>query len=52
MANLSAPPPDPRPPSIPATAILMPGISAQTPTTVMQTYGTQGNSADFLPLTD
>ncbi len=50
MAKLSAPPPDPRPPSIPATAMPMPGISAQTPTTVMQTYGTQGNSADFLPL--
>jgi hypothetical protein len=50
MAKLSAPPPDPRPPSLPATAMPMPGISAQTPTTVMQTYGTQGNSADFLPL--
>jgi VWFA-related protein len=50
MSKLTAPPPDPRPPSIPATATPMPGISAQTPTTVMQTYGTQGNSADFLPV--
>jgi VWFA-related protein len=51
MTNLSAPPPDPRPPAIPATAgVPIPGISAQTPTTVMQTYGTQGNGAEFLPL--
>lgn len=50
MSKLTAPPPDPRPPSIPATAMPMPGISATTPTTVAQTYGTQGNSADFLPL--
>ncbi len=50
MAKLTAPPPDPRPPAFPATANSMPGISAITPTTVMQTYGTQGNSADFMPL--
>jgi VWFA-related protein len=50
MAKLSAPPPDPRPPQFPPSALPMPGISAQTPTTVMQTYGTQGNSAEFLPL--
>ncbi len=50
MSKLSAPPPDPRPPSIPPAAMPMPGIAPATPTTVMQTYGTQGNSADFLPL--
>ncbi|HEX3877039.1 MAG TPA: VWA domain-containing protein [Bryobacteraceae bacterium] len=50
IAKLTAPPPDPRPPAIPATAMPMPGITAATPTTVMQVYGTQGNSADFLPL--
>jgi VWFA-related protein len=50
LSKLSAPPPDPRPPAIPATAMPMPGITAATPTTVAQTYGTQGYSADFLPL--
>jgi hypothetical protein len=50
MSKLTAPPPDPRPPAIPATAMPMPGITTATPTTVMQTYGTQGNSADFMPL--
>jgi VWFA-related protein len=50
LTKLSAPPPDPRPPSIPATAVMLPGISAQTPTTVAQTFGTQGYGADFLPL--
>lgn len=50
MSKLTAPAPDPRPPAIPATAMHVPGISAATPTTVAQTYGTQGYSADFLPL--
>jgi VWFA-related protein len=50
LTKLSAPPPDYRPPAIPATAMPIPGISATTPTTVAQTFGTQGYGADFLPL--
>ncbi len=50
MERLSAPPPDPRPATFPPSAIFVPGIQSQTPTTIMQTYGTQGNSAEFLPL--
>lgn len=50
ISKLSAPPPDPRPPAIPATAMPMPGIGTPTPTSVAQTYGTQGTAADFLPL--
>lgn len=50
ISKLSAPPPDPRPPAIPPTAIFIPGVSATTPTTVAQTFGTQGYGADFLPL--
>lgn len=50
LTKLSAPPPDPRPPAIPATAVFMPGPGTATPTTVAQTFGTQGYGADFLPL--
>jgi hypothetical protein len=50
IAKLTAPPPDPRPDMIPATAVPMPSNTPATPTTVMQTYGTQGDSAQFLPL--
>jgi VWFA-related protein len=50
MAKLNAPPPDLRPPAIPPTAIYMPGVGTPTPTSVAQTYGTQGYGADFLPL--
>jgi VWFA-related protein len=50
IAKLTAPPPDPRPEMIPATAMPMPSNTPATPTTVMQTYGGQGDSAQFLPL--
>ena len=50
MANLTAPPPDPRPDMIPASAVPMPSNTVATPTTVMQTYGTQGDSAQFMPM--
>jgi VWFA-related protein len=50
ITKLSAPPPDPRPPAIPPTAVFMPGPGTATPTTVAQTFGTQGYGADFLPL--
>jgi hypothetical protein len=50
IANLTAPPPDPRPDVIPPAAMPMPSNTPATPTTVMQTYGTQGNSANFLPM--
>jgi VWFA-related protein len=50
LERLSAPPTDPRPATIPPAAIFIPGIQSQTPTTVMQVYGGQGNSAEFLPL--
>jgi len=50
MEKLTAPAPDPRPDAIPATAVPMPSNTPATPTTVMQTYGTQGDSAQFLPL--
>jgi len=50
IANLTAPPPDPRPDMIPATAMPMPSNTPATPTTVMQAYGTQGDSAQFMPM--
>jgi VWFA-related protein len=50
MEKLSAPPPDPRPDVVPPAAMSLPSMVPATPTTVMQTYGTQGSSAQFLPL--
>jgi hypothetical protein len=35
---------------IPATAMPMPSNTPATPTTVMQAYGTQGDSAQFMPM--
>lgn len=50
MTNLTAPPPQPRvDPNPPAMHPLPAGVPA-TPNTVMQTYGTQGSSAQFVPL--
>jgi VWFA-related protein len=40
----------PRPDPLPPAARPMPGGVAATPTSVMQTYGTEGSSADILPL--
>ena len=50
MEKLTAPAPDPRPDVIPPAAMPMPSNTPATPTTVMQTYGTQGDSAQFMPL--
>jgi VWFA-related protein len=50
MEKLTAPAPDPRPSAIPAAAMPMPSNTPATPTTVMQAYGTQGDSAQFMPL--
>jgi len=50
LTKLTAPPPDPRPDVIPPAAMPMPSGVAATPTTVMQTYGTEGASANFVPL--
>lgn len=49
-AKLTAPPPDPVPDTLPPAMYPLPPVAAATPTTVMQTYGTEGNSAQFLPL--
>jgi VWFA-related protein len=49
LGKLSAEPDvkyDTRPPA----SVPMPSMAVATPTTVMQTYGTEGNSATFLPL--
>jgi VWFA-related protein len=49
-SSLTAPPPVPRPNNLPpAMTPLPPGVPA-TPTTVMQTTGSQGGSAQFVPL--
>jgi len=50
MGKLTETPPDPRPDPIMTTAHPMPPIVPATPTTVMQTYGTEGNSVSFIPL--
>lgn len=50
LAKLTKPAPDPRPDVIPPAAVPMPSGVAATPTTVMQTYGTEGGSAQFMPL--
>ncbi|HXS97044.1 MAG TPA: VWA domain-containing protein [Candidatus Limnocylindrales bacterium] len=50
LAKLTAPPKEPRPDNLPPAMHPMPGVAPATPTTVMQTYGTDGNSAQFVPL--
>jgi VWFA-related protein len=47
---LTKPAPDPRPNNLPPAMNPMPGGVPATPTTVDQAYGTNGGSADFLPL--
>ena len=49
LTKLTAPPPEPRRDVIPPAAMPMPSGVAATPTTVMQTYGTEGASANFVP---
>jgi VWFA-related protein len=50
IGKLTAPAPDPRPDPLPPAMHPMPGGVPATPTTVDQTYGTNGGSAEFLPL--
>jgi len=47
---LNAPTPDIRPDTRQTTGVPMPSGVPATPTTVMQTYGTDGNSLQFMPL--
>ncbi len=50
IEKLTAPPPEPVPDRLPPAMYPMPSNVPATPNTVMQTYGTQGDSAQFLPL--
>lgn len=50
LTQLQKQAPDPRPDVIPPAAVPMPSGVAATPNTVMQTYGTEGGSAQFMPL--
>jgi VWFA-related protein len=50
LSKLTAPPRDPRPDPNPPAMYNLPAGVASTPTTVMQTYGTDGASAQFIPL--
>lgn len=50
LGTLTQAAPDPRPDTLPPAMHPMPGGVPATPTTVMQTYGTDGSSAEFLPL--
>ena len=50
IGRLTAPAPDPRPDNSPPAMHPMPGGVPATPTTVDQAYGTNGGSAEFLPL--
>jgi VWFA-related protein len=50
LNTLNAPTPDVRPDTRQTTTVTLPPLMPSTPTTVMQTYGTNGASADFVPL--
>jgi VWFA-related protein len=50
VAGLTSHPPDPRPDIVPPAARNLPPNVPATPTTVMQTTGGQGSSAQFVPL--
>jgi VWFA-related protein len=50
LATLNGPTPYPRPDNRPPAMNPMPSNMPATPTTVMQTFGTQGNSAEFMPV--
>lgn len=49
MTTLTAPPPVPRPDTLPPAMHNLPGGVAATPTTVAQTYGYNGGRAEFVP---
>jgi VWFA-related protein len=50
VTTLTAPPPVGRPDNLPPAMHSLPGGVASTPTTVQQTYGTNGGRAEFIPL--
>jgi VWFA-related protein len=50
FGTLTAPGPDPRPDNLPPAMHPMPSGVPATPTTVQQAYGTNGGSAEFIPL--
>jgi VWFA-related protein len=50
MSALNGPTPWPRPDNRPPAMTPMPSNMPATPTTIMQTYGTNGNSAEFMPV--
>jgi VWFA-related protein len=50
ISTLTAPPNQPRPDPMPPSARPMPSNVPATPTTVAQTYGTNGGRAEFVPL--
>lgn len=50
LGKLTASPVDDRPDTLPPATHYMPPIVPATPTTVEQTYGSQGNSIQFVPL--
>ena len=50
MAGLTSRPPDPRPDTLPPAMHPLPPNVPATPNTVMQTTGSQGGSAQFVPL--
>jgi len=50
VTTVTQKPPTPRPDNRPPAMVPMPAGVAPTPTSVMQTYGTQGGRAEFIPL--
>jgi len=50
LGKLTAPAPDPRPDTRQPATYPMPSNVPATPTTIMQTYGTEGASANFVPV--
>jgi hypothetical protein len=50
LGTLTTPTPDPRPDNSPPASHPLPGGVPSTPTTVQQMYGTNGSSAEFIPL--
>lgn len=50
LGTLTTPTPDPRPDNAPPASHPLPGGVPSTPTTVQQMYGTNGSSAEFIPL--
>jgi len=49
ISTLTAPPPEGRPDAQPPASMPLPGGNPSTPNTIQQTYGTNGNRAEFIP---